>query len=841
VNPPDRLKLLLDADQKAVTGIDYVKVGPGQTELTVFFIKAPEEISPSLVNDLDVDAISIGEIPTPAAEVSEPRDDARLPIEGLSWSAIGGRQVLQLQLNRPGGFTPYRLTIADARLDPYYNSIVFSFKADCPTDLDCQPDDPRCVPDDRVDFAVDYGARDYDSFRRALLDFAAQRYPRWQDRIAADVGVMLTEVLSALGDEMAYYQDQVRRQAYLETASERRSLRRHARLVDTEISDGCGAATWLDVTVKDGEEASIPAGADVWAESDGGQAIRYEIGNGLAETLDSVAYPVSYQLNHLAPHIWDEDDACLLKGATRIDVQGAYKDLLTASFYSIDGKEHSGRWLVLRTTPRGPSKAPRRHLVWIDSEGVDEITDPLLQTSDAQPLVITRIHWQESDAVPVDMDLSELEIRGNIVPVTAGKTYPDGRDLLQARFVVGLDPDDPGLGLPADQQATVDRAVEREGAAGHPAYLYTLPLSESTPVTWLLGADDTAVPEVKLKEVAWDGGSWQPVHYEEDWTVVRSFTGPPGSSSPGDRHVILDDGSWRRVVGYRQDGYTVIHRDYAANEGKTLRFGSGDLGRVPPAGSVFEVTYRLGNGSATQVAADTLTQFDPVALDCVDSVTNPFAAENARDPDSPAQIRLTAPEAYRQLTFRAVRPEDYAEAAERLDWVQKAACPFRWTGSWATGMATADPHDAVTLSNERRQLLTDHLERFRLVGHDVAVVAPRYANLDLEITICVEPSAYRGEVKAMVLDHLLDEGGFFDPDHFSFGDPLYRSRLEAAVQSIPGVRTVDRIRIKRLGYFDWRLFDEAYYEIAADEIVRIANDLRYSTRGSVKLIAEGGA
>ena len=407
--------------------------------------------------------------------------------------------------------------------------------------------------------------------------------------------------------------------------------------------------------------------------------------------------------------------------------------------------------------------------------------------------------------------------------------------------MVGRDPDDTDLGLPVDQQATLDRAVEREGAAGHPAYLYSLPLSESTPVTWLKGATEVAAPEVDLKEVVWDGSSWQHVQHDNDWTVVRSFTGPPGSSQSGDRHVILDDGTWRRVVGYRRDGDTIIHRDYAANEGKTLRFGSGDLGRVPAAGSVFEVTYRLGNGLATQVAADTLTKFDPGALAIVKSVTNPFAAENAQDPDPATRIRLTAPEAYQQLTYRAVRPEDYAEAAERLDWVQKAACPFRWTGSWSSGMATADPYDAVTLSNERRRILTDHLERFRLAGHDIAIVAPRYANLDLEITICAQPFAYRGEVKAMVLNRLLDEGGFFDEDHFSFGDPLYRAQLEAAVQSISGVRAVDAIRIKRLGYFDWRPFDEAYYEIAADEIVRIENDPRYPTRGSVKLIAEGGA
>lgn len=831
---PDRLKLLLAVDQTAVTGLDYVRVGPGHKTLTVFFHKDPDTLAVPLVNDLAIEAVSIDAIPTANAEMTATENATSVGIDSLDWQKIGGKQALVLRLNQPGGFMPHRLTIHDARIDPYYNSIVFSFKAACPTDLDCQAGDPRCLSEDMVDFAVDYGARDYDSFRRALLDFASQRYPRWQDRIAADMGIMMAEVFSALGDEMAYYQDQVRRQAYLETASEKRSLRRHARLVDTEISDGHGATTWLDITVKEGQAGLISAGADVWAESDQGRAIPYEIGNGLAETMEGVNYIVSDRLNCLTPHIWDEDDACLLQGATQVDIQGDYQDALSCD----DTQDQTGRRLVLQTTPSDPSKMPQRHLVWIDCDDVEIFTDPLIKTDDSQPLVITRIHWRESDALPVDMDLTELEVRGNIVPATAGKIYPDNIKIPQARFVVGKDPDDPDLGLPADQQASLERAVEREGAAGYPAYLYSLPLSETTPVTWLKGVDEIAVPEAVLKQVAWDGSNWQQV---KDWTVVRSFTGPPGSSQPTDRHVILDDGTFRRVVGYRADGDTLIHRDYAANEGKTIRFGSGDLGRIPAAGSIFEVTYRLGNGLATQVAADTLTNFDADALTFVAAVSNPFAAMNAQDPDSPARIRLTAPEAFQQLTYRAVRPEDYAEAAERLTWVQKAACPFRWTGSWSSGLATAEPFDAVTLSNERRQILTDHLERFRLAGHDIAVVEPRYADLDLEITICAQPSAYRGEVKAAVLSRLLDEEGFFDEDQFSFGDPLYRAQLEATVQSVSGVLAVDTIQIKRLGYFDWRPFKEAYYEIAMDEVVRIENDPRYPTRGSVKLILKGGA
>ena len=54
--------------------------------------------------------------------------------------------------------------------------------------------------------------------------------------------------MRASADEMSYYQDRVAREPHLRTASERRSLRPHARLVDYEPHDGLAAWTWLAST-----------------------------------------------------------------------------------------------------------------------------------------------------------------------------------------------------------------------------------------------------------------------------------------------------------------------------------------------------------------------------------------------------------------------------------------------------------------------------------------------------------------------------------------------------------------------------------------------------------------
>jgi hypothetical protein len=121
------------------------------------------------------------------------------------------------------------------------------------------------------------------------------------------------------------------------------------------------------------------------------------------------------------------------------------------------------------------------------------------------------------------------------------------------------------------------------------------------------------------------------------------------------------------------------------------------------------------------------------------------------------------------------------------------------------------------------------------------VLDPRFATLDLQITVCVAPSSYRGDVEAAVLEMLLGRTGFFSPDNFTFGTPLERSELEAAVQRVPGVRAVEGIRLRRRGFFDWREFSELTFRIADNELIRVENNRLLPERGSLKLQMEGGA
>lgn len=842
--PPDRLRLL--ADQNRLTGIDFVYVHESQTLIDVFFHVDPRFLEQPLAADFETGSVTI--VDTLPGE--EP-----FPIVDIDWPIVDDRQVLRLETPFAGGFQLYRLRLADPRIDPWFSEIEFSFKANCETWLDCRPPPHECPPGERIEIRPDYRARDFWALRAALMDFASERWPDWKDRLAADAGVTVAELFAALGDEFAYLQDRIAHETHLETALHRRSLRRHARLVDYEPHDGSAASGWLVVRVAEGESGDLPAGTLVLAPSDMGEPMPFEVGTTLAERVRVPAYPVTAAANELDPYIWDEDPppglpgevgsldprwregppSCLPVGATEMWLDGHHAADLPLTDLPADPAAPPGRWVLLRTDPEDPSLPARRHPVRLIE--VEDTVDPL--PPGTRPL--TRVRWEEAQALPFQLDLEALTVEGNLVPVTAGRTF-------EALFSAGVRHDGPAL----------PRTVEREGPGGIVTHLLSLPGSDELPLARFGRDPRAAVPDIRLEEVAWNAAleTWEAV---DEWVWRRSLVGV-NASLPEQRHFTLDDGLWRPVVSHwrREQDYDgwdhaggrprfesgrLVHYDLAVGDGATIRFGDGEFGRLPSEGTAFRAFYRLGGGRRGNVAADTIVEIAEGGPGFVEAIRNPLATAGGADAEEPRQVRRLAPELYRTLTFRAVAAPDYGEQAERLPWVQSAGSCFRWTGSWLSAFVTVDQAGARSLAPERAAELGVHLDRVRQTGREVVVRPPRYADVDLEITVCVAPGFFRGDVRARVMEALFvrPAGGFFSPDNFTFGTPLRRSALEAAIQSVEGVRAVKEILVRRRGWFDWRLFDGPYEPAADDEVIRLANDPTRPEKGMLDLKLEGGA
>ena len=83
-------------------------------------------------------------------------------------------------------------------------------------------------------------------------------------------------------------------------------------------------------------------------------------------------------------------------------------------------------------------------------------------------------------------------------------------------------------------------------------------------------------------------------------------------------------------------------------------------------------------------------------------------------------------------------------------------------------------------------------------------------------------------------------GSFFFADRFSFGTPLYRSRLEAAIQRVPGVQGVLHIKYRMsVNSTKFHKLPEIF-PLGTAQILRVENNPSYPERGTIRVIAEGG-
>ena len=211
-------------------------------------------------NDLHVAAI-LSEItlnPARAGQIFRVRGGTRVlagPADrpGQGDRGLGHRRErLALRVEPVGDYSTYTLDLVwDAsRIDPFFSSLGFKFRPGCFTN-DCAPvlQGRPAAPGP----AIDYLAKDYDSFRHTLMVAMAERVPGWQSTSEADHDQVLIDLFAAAADELSDYQDRVMNEAYLATARKRVSLARHARLVDYHLHEGNQASTWLAVEVLAGQ------------------------------------------------------------------------------------------------------------------------------------------------------------------------------------------------------------------------------------------------------------------------------------------------------------------------------------------------------------------------------------------------------------------------------------------------------------------------------------------------------------------------------------------------------------------------------------------------------------
>lgn len=796
------------------------------------------------VRDVKIEWASPG-VPTPAALTSEET--------GLLVALPDNDRVLVIRTDSTGDRSMYRLQLVRSPLDdrapdgfdPQLAEIDFSFKVECASDFDCKPQH-LCPPETWPVPEINYLAKDYASFRRLLLDRMAQLLPNWKDRPAADTGVALVEMLAYVGDHLSYRQDAAATEAYLGTARQRVSLRRHALLVDYAMHDGCNARAWIHVKVNAAAVSLKPGETQFLTECRGVNVRLLPNSNELQRALQQ--HPEVFEPlhditlrqahNELPIYTWGDTRCCLARGATRTTLFGHFVDLAAGDVVLFE------ELLGPTTGAAGDANPSHRHVVRLTEvhhTEVDPITGLAPLTDPLNGNQITEVAWAEEDALPFplcissvtdedhgSMFLDKISVgRGNVLLVDHGHTI--------VAEAIGNVPAPKLLRLPA---IAGDRCEPLQPvpvpARFHPMVAHA-PLTQAGQVwrttfnagqtTRELLSFDSSAPAVHA--MRWSMDDVRPqieltATLGSDvtrWTAKRNML---NSSASADEFVAeVDD-----------DGRTA------------LRFGDDANGHRPEQDTAFVADYRVGSGSAGNVGAESITHI-VTAEDGIELVRNPLPAHGGVEPETSEAVRRRAPEAFRRQE-RAVTPEDYAEVSERHDDVDNAAATLRWTGSWHTVFVTVDRGGGDALTPAFTDSLQRHLDRYRMAGHDLEFHEAIYVPLELALHVCVKPDHFRSDVKRalheLFSNRVLRDSrrGLFHPDNFSFGESVYLSRLYAAAHDVPGVLSVQIKAFRRQGSNDVLALQEGRIRLGRLEIARLDNDPNYPERGVLNLEMHGG-
>jgi predicted phage baseplate assembly protein len=948
----------------ATNGLDYVEVSLTdehgrpimQPMLAVYFLgKAPEqEITAANVRIEGGRRIPARDIRVVGVEVVRDKDPE------LDDS-------LSIRLSKSGDFSTYTLRLVESidgrpsdrdfpGFDRRYSRVEFTFSADCPSDLDCATGD-LCLPAKPPAPEIGYLAKDFASFRQLIFDRLALIMPDWRERHVPDLGVTLVELLAYVGDHLSYQQDAVATEAYLETSRQRISVRRHARLVDYAMHEGCNARAW--VSVETTSDVKIPID-DVFFVTGHNDALAVV---GTVVALEDLARvpPDAYEVfepmsaspgasialyrahSEMRFYTWATGACCLEQGATSATLRdewvGGWVDPAKPPPEKIPpqkappekasiAKSAASQGQSRVKPPAAPPAPvlPERELqnlkagdVLIFEEVIGPGTGnpadadplrrhavrltrvtPIVDTLYDPPVPVVDIEWAVEDRLPFTLCLSAV-VPTPGCPVVCDITVAHGNVVLV----------DHGETIRNEPLGTVDVQPERPECEGpnHPGDLVRVgkrfrPRLTNAPLTFSGSAEGgaatltlmqdprAALPQIRVTSAPASGdesGASVPlvdVLELEDRVraaaLVARLRTPTNarlrqlrSMLPKKTVEVLDHLNAgadppREIVDEVVAALTALlerwtpRRDLLAsaggdldfvteiaNDGRArLRFGNNELGRMPAAGETFTATYRIGNGSAGNVGAESISRvvFRRTLSGAVLRVRNPLPAQGGIEPESAAEVKLLAPTAIERDLQRAITAGDYAELARRdfAEALQRATCSLRWAGSWYEVEIAVDPFGSEDESRTLERAIEKRLRRYRRIGHDVSARPATYVPLDIELTVCVAPHYLRGHVEAALLDvfsnRALPDGrfGFFHPDRLTFGDDIFVSALVAAAQNVTGVSSVVVTRLQRRFDVPDDEIADGVLALRPDEIPQLDNDPNVPERGRFSLVMKGG-
>ncbi|HEY5955232.1 MAG TPA: hypothetical protein VIV60_01715, partial [Polyangiaceae bacterium] len=595
---------------------------------------------------------------------------------------VSGPQTLRFDVTPASEGTPYRLTFSELGgrgtyyvtllqnrdtagfpVHPFFATASFNFMIDCETG-DCRQS-TMTAPAVSVQTApsVDLVTKDFDGFLQLLADRVRVQNQDWTDLSPASLERVLLELLAHHGDMLSYYQDRVANEAFLDTASQRYSIRQHGLLLGYQLFEGQAATTTLSFSVS--APITVPAHFAVRAPR------RVDEAPVIFSVISDTRLDDSRNPGSLRPAQWP--------GALTARVpQGSTWMMLLTHVTALElgmriALVQSGISTQIRTIT---ALEPLDRAGWVENPN----TVGGLSTN---VVPVTRIHWDEPLAFDLAVwDQSTAVDGGDHVPLKIHANLVDARhgQWKKARLMdVPTERDDSEPDIPlTSQSAVISRVAEDQWQ------LRALRLLEGPVLFDLVG--ETLVPAVEVRR----GQSelWFKQPYLE-------------RSQPFDRHFVAmsdNDGRlWLQFGDGRRGQPIILDVDDQEPNVETARLTHGNA---------LHFTYRVGSPLTGNIDIGKLTEIVPGQIisgldqSTISYVTNVTPGTGGKLPETLDAARLAIPASLRHgVLQRAVTLDDYARLAELTSPRVARATARSVGGPFGTVLVLIDPKDEAVLDD----------------------------------------------------------------------------------------------------------------------------------------------
>lgn len=710
----------------------------------------------------------------------------------------------------------YTLTLVNIpHIDPFFNQVIFIFQVEKPAAIDPLAATVSKQSSETAGPEIDYLARDYQGFRKLMLNRMSLLIPKWQANNSVDPGVIIVEALAYAADQLSYFQDAVATEAYLGTARRRVSVKRHARLLDYMMHEGCNARVWVQIQVKaEAGQVQLSQGVPLLSRMANqtthivSETTNYQQIMAKSPMVFEILYPVTLFSEHNALNFysWEADEFTLPQGATKATLEGLLNNLQVGDvliFEQVKGTK-TGMKEDVGVTQR---HAVRLTKVIYRQDALGNFTE---SDNTAVDIVdITDIEWHVQDALPFAFPVATVIGNRRLTNITVALgnivLADHGRSITQE-----LEPNivpERGYYRPSLKHSNITFKVP-----------FDVLMSESLPAhASLQQKPRMAQPVIELKQ----GLKQEKIN----WTVRPDLL----SSNRFARDFVIEVENNRQVF---------------------VRFGDGNFGRQPSAGAIFQADYRIGNGSIGNIGAETLAHIvvTEELVTKIGNVRNPLPAQGGLEPERLEQVRQHAPQLFWRQQ-RCVTEQDYAEVATQHPEVKRAAASLHWTGSWHTIYIAVDRKTNLPIDSTFKKEFMQFIRQFRMINHDIHITTPHLISLDIALVVHMKPGYFPNVVKQQLLKHFSNydlpsgQRGFFHTDNFGYGKSVYLSQMVTEAMSIPGVAWIDtksfRTRFQRWNQAAERTHIEAgYIPIGKLEIVQLDNNPAAPENGRLEFFME---